>query len=90
VFAYYVAYAMVFEEVYGFSQFQVGMAFGALLVGTVVALPVLALFDRLTYQKARTTAIQSGTTVVPEIRLYPAILGVTIFPISLFVSYHIF
>jgi hypothetical protein len=41
VFAYYVAYAMMFEEVYGFSQFQVEMAFGALLVGTVLALPVL-------------------------------------------------
>jgi hypothetical protein len=86
VFAYYVAYDMMFEEVYGFSQFQVGMAFSALLVGTVLALPVLALFDRLTYQKSRATAIQSGTTVVPEIRLYPAILGVTIFSIFLFVS----
>jgi len=84
VFAYYVAYAIIFEEVYGFTQYQVAMSFGALLVGTVLALPVIALFDRLTYQKARAAAIQSGTTVVPEQRLYPAILGVTIMPAALF------
>lgn len=86
VFAYYVAYAMMFEEVYGFTQYQVGMTFGALLVGTVLAVPIIGAFDRLSYQKARAAAIQAGTSVVPEARLYPAILGVILFPISLFVS----
>lgn len=84
VFAYYVAYAVMFEDVYGFSQFQVGMTFGALVVGSIIAVPTLALFDRLTYQKARAEAIRSGTTVAPEIRLYPAMLSAFLLPISLF------
>ena len=86
VFAYYVAYAILFEDVYKFSQYQVGMAFGPILVGGVLAVPAVAVFDRLTYQKARAAAIRSGTTVLPEKRLYPAMLGVILLPISLFVS----
>ena len=86
VFAYYVAYAILFKDVYKFSQYQVGMAFGPILVGGVLAVPVVAVFDRLTYQKARAAAIHSGTTVLPEKRLSPAMLGVILLPISLFVS----
>ncbi|RDW69257.1 hypothetical protein BP6252_08277 [Coleophoma cylindrospora] len=84
VFAYYIAYALLFEEVYNFTQFQVGMTFGALVVGSILAVPVMGIFDRLTYQKAREAAIRSGTTVLPEKRLYPAMLSVILFPISLF------
>ena len=85
VFVYYVAYAMLFEETYGFTQYQVGMAFGPLLVGaTVLAIPVLALFDKLTYQKAREQAIQNGQAVKPEKRLYPAMLSSITLSISLF------
>lgn len=61
------------------------MAFAPLLVGAILAVPVLALFDKLTYQKAREYAIASGATVLPERRLYPAMLSVILFPISLFV-----
>lgn len=84
VFCYYIAYALLFEEVYGFSQYQSGMAFGALAVGSVIAVPVIGLFDKLTYQKAREEAIRLGTTVAPENRLYPAMLSSFITPISLF------
>ncbi|KAE8443226.1 hypothetical protein EG329_002094 [Mollisiaceae sp. DMI_Dod_QoI] len=84
IFAYYVGYALLFEKVYNFSQFHVGMAFVPLLVGSLLAVPVVAAFDRLTYQKARAHAIASGTTVHPETRLYPAMLGVILLPISLF------
>lgn len=84
VYCYYIAYALLFEEVYGFTQYQSGMAFGALVVGGVVAVPVIGLFDKLTYQKAREEAIGLGTTVAPEKRLYPAMLSSFTTPISLF------
>jgi hypothetical protein len=61
------------------------MAFAPLLVGSLLAVPVVAAFDKLSYQKAREHVIASGTTVHPEIRLYPAMLGVILLPISLFV-----
>ncbi len=84
VFAYYVAYAVLFEEVYGFTQYQVGMSFAPLLVGSVLAIPVVAIFDKLTYQKARAQALASGRSVAPELRLYPAMLGGVLLPASLF------
>lgn len=84
VFAYYVIYAILFEQVYHFSQYQAGLTFAPLLVGGLVAVPVMGLFDRLTYQTARAEAIRSGTEVQPEKRLYPAMLSVILFPISLF------
>ena len=90
LFAYYLTYAILFEDVYGFSQFQVGMAFAPLLVGSLIAIPVLGLFDRLSYQKYRAAAIRSGSVVLPEKRLYPAMLGSILLPISLFVSIYTF
>ena len=81
----YVIYAILFEQVYHFSQYQAGLTFAPLLVGGLVAVPVMGLFDRLTYQTARAEAIRSGTEVQPEKRLYPAMLSVILFPISLFV-----
>ncbi|PMD43051.1 MFS general substrate transporter [Hyaloscypha variabilis F] len=84
VFAYYVIYAILFEQVYHFSQYQAGLTFAPLLIGGLIAVPVMGLFDRLTYQTARAEAIRSGTEVQPEKRLYPAMLSVILFPISLF------
>jgi uncharacterized membrane protein YiaA len=65
------------------------MAFAPLLVGGVIAVPIIAAFDRLTYQKARERAKMTGTSVYPEIRLYPAMLGVILQPISLFVHIYL-
>lgn len=75
VFAYYVGYAILFEKVYGFSQWKVGMAFGPLVVGSLLTVPVVALFDKLTYQKARVEALRLGKTVAPEKRLYSCHVG---------------
>ncbi|KAE9366457.1 MFS general substrate transporter [Stipitochalara longipes BDJ] len=84
IFAYYIIYYILFKSVYGFDEYQVGMAFSPVLVGMVLAAPVVALFDRLMYQKARVHAIKSGESVHPEIRLYPTMLSVILQPISLF------
>lgn len=81
----YVIYAILFEQVYHFTQYQAGLTFAPLLVGGVIAVPVMGLFDRLTYQPARAEAIRSGIEVQPEKRLYPAMLSVILLPISLFV-----
>jgi hypothetical protein len=86
----YVIYAILFEDVYHFSQYQAGLTFAPLLIGGLLAIPVMAVFDRLTYQKARAEAIRSGTEVHPEKRLYPAMLSVLLLPISLFVRHLIF
>lgn len=86
LFAYYVIYYILFKDVYGFTEFQVGMSFSPVLVGMVLAAPVIALFDRLTYQKAKNRAVSSGESVIPEIRLYPTMLGVILQPMSLFVG----
>lgn len=75
---------------YHFSQYQAGLTFAPLLIGGLLAIPVMAIFDRLTYQKARAEAIRSGTEVHPEKRLYPAMLSVLLLPISLFVRHLIF
>ena len=42
------------------------MAFSPHLIGSVLAVPVVAVFDKVTYQKARSEAILSGTVVAPE------------------------
>lgn len=56
-----------------------------LIIGSFIAVPIMGAFDRLIYQKARDQAVRSGTLVLPEMRLYPAMLGVITQPISLFV-----
>ena len=76
----------MFQEVYGFSPYQVGMTFGAMVVGSIFALVLFGLVDKLTYQKVRVHALRSGAAVAPETRLYPAMLGSILLPTSLFVS----
>ncbi|TGO68880.1 hypothetical protein BOTNAR_0018g00010 [Botryotinia narcissicola] len=75
VFSYLVSYANLFEKIYQQTPYEVGMAFCPLIIGSVTALPTIAVFDRLFYRKPRNEAIRTGTKVAPEKRLYPAMLG---------------
>ncbi|KAF7903893.1 hypothetical protein EAF00_001227 [Botryotinia globosa] len=84
VFSYLVSYANLFEKTYQQTPYEVGMAFCPLIIGSVTALPTIAIFDRLFYRKPRNEAIRTGTKVAPEKRLYPAMLGSITLPISLF------
>ncbi|KAF7926036.1 uncharacterized protein EAE97_010336 [Botrytis byssoidea] len=84
VFSYLVSYANLFEKIYQQTPYEVGMAFCPLIIGSVTALPTIAVFDRLFYRKPRNEAIRTGTKVAPEKRLYPAMLGSITLPISLF------
>ena len=84
VFSYFVSYAALFQNIYRHSPYEVGMAFCPLITGSIMAIPAIALFDRVFYRKPREEAIRAGTKVAPEKRLYPAMLGSITLPISLF------
>jgi hypothetical protein len=79
-----VAYTLLFRDVYHFTNYQCGLAFAPLLVGSVVAMPIVLVLDKVTYQKAALIAKQSGGKVAPEKRLYPVMLSAILLPISLF------
>ena len=85
IFSYYVAYTLLFRDVYHFTNYQCGLAFAPLLVGSVVAMPIVMVLDKLTYRKAVLIAKQTGgPPVAPEKRLYPVMLSAILLPISLF------
>lgn len=84
VFSYFVSYATLFQKTYHHTPYEVGMAFFPLMIGSITAVPTIAIFDRLFYRKPRNEAIRTGTKVAPEERLFPAMLGSITLPISLF------
>ncbi|POS86795.1 hypothetical protein EPUL_001755, partial [Erysiphe pulchra] len=84
IFSYYVAYAYLFQSVYGFSQVQVGMTFAPLVLGSLLAVPVVVLCDKYLYQKALRQARLQERAIAPEERLYPAMMSSFTMPISLF------
>lgn len=84
VFSYLVSYAELFQHIHHQSPYEVGLAFFPLIIGSITAIPTIALFDRLFYTKPRNEAIRTGIKVAPEKRLYPAMLGSLTLPTSLF------
>ncbi|KHJ33553.1 putative mfs transporter [Erysiphe necator] len=84
IFSYYIAYAYLFESVYGFTQIQVGMTFAPLVLGSLLAVPVVVLCDKCLYQKALRQAFDQNRKIAPEERLYPAMMSSFTMPISLF------
>ncbi|KAJ5640320.1 MFS general substrate transporter [Penicillium longicatenatum] len=75
IFILYAGYPTVLERIYGFSSYQVGLAFLPLLVGSLLAAPVLALVDR------RKRGLVSPT---PEDNLPGAMLAAILLPASIF------
>lgn len=75
IFILYDAFPMVLQENYGFSTYQVGLAFLSLFLGTLLAAPTLAFLNR---QK------QPSVDTVPEDSLDGAMVAAIIFPTSLF------
>jgi MFS family permease len=84
IFCYYAAYPVMLVRVYSFDITGVGLAFLPIFIGNLLAVPVLAVIDKVTYQKARSEAQRSGATILPELRLHGAIIGGITLPISLF------
>lgn len=86
IYCFYIAYPLVFERVFNLSEFQVGLCFLSLFVGSVLGLVIIGIVDKRLYQPALMRAQQLGGQVAPEKRLYGAILGGTLMPIGLFWS----
>ncbi|KAJ5289088.1 MFS general substrate transporter [Penicillium angulare] len=75
VFVFYAAYPVVLEEVYGFSSYQVGLAFTPLLIGSLFALPIISMV-----MKRR----DKNSNPQPEDSLPAATIAGILLPISLF------
>ncbi|MCJ1250525.1 hypothetical protein MMC30_007753 [Trapelia coarctata] len=82
IFAFFIAVPAVLQGVYGFSIQQVGLAFIAAIVGSMLASATSIIMDRLT---APSAIKRSHTGMVDiEYRLYPAMIGGVAITASLF------
>lgn len=77
LFNLFAAIPYVFETVYGFSIEQSGLVFLAVGVGCLLAIPTCIICDSVFYQKQYRLSHANGTNgiVMPEHRLYPALIG---------------
>jgi hypothetical protein len=82
LFMFFGAFFYVFETTYGFTLVQSGLVFLGIALGCVIGTVMIIACDRLLYQpKARHFPPHQ---IPPEYRLYPAMIGGIILPISLF------
>jgi MFS family permease len=86
LFAFFPGVTWVYRTVYGFSVGQAGLVFIAIGVGCILGTGVFIFIDRVTYrpQALRLKSEGSEKSVPPEERLYSAMLGAVLLPISLF------
>lgn len=80
----YIAFPLVFQKVYRFTAYQVGLIFLPLLIGSGLGVGVIIVFDRVKYRLALVEAEKRGISVLPEERLWPALFGSVVMPASLF------
>ena len=86
VFGFFDAFPIVFAGVYHFNSGEVGMSFLGLGLGFCLGVPTYVVVDRLTYRKHYQASLREGRdgAVLPEHRLYSAMMGSIALPISLF------
>lgn len=84
LYCFYVAFPVAFKSIYRFTDYQSGLAFLPLFIGSIIGLVVIMVLDWFKYRPAVAYAEQKGENVPPEKRLYPAMLGCVLMPISLF------
>lgn len=85
LFAFFDAFPIVFQGVYGFNIGQAGLPFLAVGLGVILGAITGVVIDRVIYQKKYREAIAIGKSrAVPEHRLYPAMLGSFGLPVALF------
>ena len=86
VFGFFDAFPIVFAGVYHFNSGEVGLSFLGLGLGCCLGVFTFWLVDRFTYQKHYQASLREGRggTVLPEHRLYSAMIGSVALPISLF------
>lgn len=79
--AFFAAFPLVFREEYGFGLGQIGLTFLGQAVGSLVGFCMIVLFDRYFYQPR---AREAKKNLAPEQRLWIAMIGAPMLPISLF------
>lgn len=86
LYAFFSAFPIIFEGTYHFNTGESGLTFLGIGVGNVVATLTIILIDRLTYRKWTLAAQARGdmTQLEPEHRLYNAMLGSFLIPVSVF------
>lgn len=84
LFCWYIAYPLIFQRVYQFDERRQGLTFLPIFGGNILGVVVIIICDKLKYQKARVIAMQTGTRVEPELRLFAACIGTIATPISIF------
>lgn len=85
LFAFFAAFPIVFEGVYGFNTGQTGLTFLAVGLGVVIAAGLGIVTDRKMYQKRWQAARAEGKeNIAPEHRLYAAMIGSFGLPVGLF------
>lgn len=86
VFSFFEAFPIVFAGVYHFDSGETGLTFLSLGLGGCLGVLTFVVVDRLTYQKHYQASLREGRegAVLPEHRLYSAMIGSIALPISLF------
>ncbi|MCJ1299993.1 hypothetical protein MMC08_002787 [Hypocenomyce scalaris] len=86
LFAFFAAFPIVFEGVYGFDPGFSGLTFLAIGVGCIISAGTTFILDRVLYRKEYEKSLGEGRQglVLPEHRLYAAMLGSFGLPIGLF------
>lgn len=84
VYCFYVAFPLMFQQIYGFSPYHVGLTFLSLWVGSILAIPIVGYFHVRKYEPEKVAAAQENRPIAPEARLYPALVGAVLMPVSLF------
>jgi hypothetical protein len=86
LYGFFAAFPAVFERIYGFNTGQSGLVFLAIAVGNIIAYLLFILIDRLTFRPMILAAKPkaNGNLAPPEVRLYAAMIGAILLPISLF------
>lgn len=82
LYLFFGAFPLVFENNYGFTESQVGLAFLGIMIGLFIGVSCDPLWKRNYARLVRNNGGQSE----PEFRLPPTILGAIIVPIGLFVG----
>ncbi|KAF2235189.1 MFS general substrate transporter [Viridothelium virens] len=84
IYNFYAAFPYVFSEAYDFDLGEIGLTFLGMGIGVLLASAGIVLIDRHFYRKRFQKARLRGEKLAPEHRLYIAMVGSILLPVSLF------
>jgi hypothetical protein len=86
LYGFFAAFPAVFEGIYGFNTGESGLVFIAIAIGNCIGYAIFVIVDRKAYRPLMLEARARGDlgAIPPESRLYSALIGAVLLPISLF------